>query len=519
MISYAQNFEDVILTRALRDVAAGTYVDIGANHPDRDSVSKAFYLGGWRGVHVEPVPAFAEALRKARPDETVIEAAVGTQAGPIEIFDVADTGLSTADPGFAARHKAAGFTVAPIRVPTVRLSDILTQLAGGPIHWLKIDVEGMEQDVLDSWGKAPQRPWIVVVEATEPNSPVASHAAWEGELTRRDYVFQYFDGLNRFYLHRDEIDRSRFFGAGPNPFDDFTLAPTSPYVGLVKDAANARYAALHADLERATRDAIVRETALKSPADDAQGDFSQDRAGRVAAQDATAARTLRRERELLGQIAQANAERADAQARLSATERELAALKHMLLRRRHGWLLRENGKPRSLVRRLLFHASGKPRGLTRSLVIRANGMPRAAFMPWMTSPAYMSLRRPYRVPHAPQRPARDRGAAARLLLRRSGKPRSLVRRALFHAGGRPRAMFRGLVLQPDGVPRPLFRRWMDSPRYLSLPAAHDYGRYHDPNASPVGPAWLGFVDKDNLDEADLSALMDRIRAELQSETA
>jgi hypothetical protein len=40
--SFAQNFEDVTLWRALRDVGQGSYIDIGAQDPETDSVSLAF---------------------------------------------------------------------------------------------------------------------------------------------------------------------------------------------------------------------------------------------------------------------------------------------------------------------------------------------------------------------------------------------------------------------------------------------------------------------------------------------
>ena len=43
IVSYAQNFEDVMLWRALGQVENGVYIDIGAQHPLIDSVSKAFY--------------------------------------------------------------------------------------------------------------------------------------------------------------------------------------------------------------------------------------------------------------------------------------------------------------------------------------------------------------------------------------------------------------------------------------------------------------------------------------------
>ena len=42
-VSYAQNFEDVMLWRALKHVENGYYVDIGAQDPVFDSVSLAFY--------------------------------------------------------------------------------------------------------------------------------------------------------------------------------------------------------------------------------------------------------------------------------------------------------------------------------------------------------------------------------------------------------------------------------------------------------------------------------------------
>ena len=85
-ISYAQNFEDVILNRALKHVDRGAYIDIGANDPVIHSVSLAFYQRGWRGVHVEPMPSYADALRTARPDETTIQAAVSSSAEPITFF-------------------------------------------------------------------------------------------------------------------------------------------------------------------------------------------------------------------------------------------------------------------------------------------------------------------------------------------------------------------------------------------------------------------------------------------------
>ena len=55
-ISYAQNFEDVMLWRALgrgRD-GTGTWIDVGAGDPFLHSVTCAFHQRGWRGINLEP---------------------------------------------------------------------------------------------------------------------------------------------------------------------------------------------------------------------------------------------------------------------------------------------------------------------------------------------------------------------------------------------------------------------------------------------------------------------------------
>ena len=226
--SYAQNFEDVILWRALKHVENGFYIDIGAQDPVVDSVSLAFYEHGWRGLHVEPVPSYAERLRSARPDETVIQSAIG-EAGIFRLFEVVGTGLSTGDPGIAKEHRDSGVEVQEVEVPCVTLASLLDRNADRDIHWLKIDVEGMEAQVLDSWRPSQVRPWVVVVEATAPNRQVETHKHWERFLTELGYEHTYFDGLNRFYVARKHRELKEAFKYGPSVFDGFSLNRTSPF--------------------------------------------------------------------------------------------------------------------------------------------------------------------------------------------------------------------------------------------------------------------------------------------------
>lgn len=228
IVSYAQNFEDVILWRALANIDVGCYVDIGAQHPIVDSVSKAFYEKGWRGVHVEPVAEFADLLRKDRPDETVIQAAVSERSEVIPFFEIPGSGLSTARRDIAEEQKAMlGCPIIETTITSVTLDDVLGVPSSENIHWLKIDVEGFEKEVLAGWRKSQRRPWVVVIEATHPNTTIDTFELWEDLLLCKGYELVYQDGLNRFYLHEQRIELREKFRFPPNVFDGFQLSGTS----------------------------------------------------------------------------------------------------------------------------------------------------------------------------------------------------------------------------------------------------------------------------------------------------
>ena len=235
MISYSQNFEDVILGRVFKHVSNGFYIDIGAQDPIRDSTSKHFYDQGWSGINVEPVPKYASRLRETRSRDIVIEKVVTHNLDEIEFYLVHDTGLSTASLILASNYTADGRFVEKVLVETASLDNILELANGKEVHWLKIDVEGNEKSVLTSWKDSKVRPWVLVIESTEPNSQVSTHLEWEKEVESRDYFYVYGDGLNRFYLHKDFKDLSASFVYPPNIFDEFELSGTAsqPFCRLI----------------------------------------------------------------------------------------------------------------------------------------------------------------------------------------------------------------------------------------------------------------------------------------------
>jgi FkbM family methyltransferase len=221
-ISYSQNTEDVLLWRALKDVPAGFYIDVGANDPVEHSVTKAFYDAGWRGINIEPMPSYLDVFLRERPRDINLAVACGAEEGSITLFDTPSVnGWASTDAATAAAHRAEGVDVIEVQVPLRTLSGICAEHVDGPIHFLKIDVEGFEGEVLRGMDLRAWRPWILVIEATLPNSRATNHASWEHLVTSCDYQFAYFDGLNRYYVAAEHAALREVLAVQANVFDEF----------------------------------------------------------------------------------------------------------------------------------------------------------------------------------------------------------------------------------------------------------------------------------------------------------
>jgi FkbM family methyltransferase len=221
MISYAQNGEDVVLERVFAEVKEGFYIDVGASDPLEDSVTNHFYERGWRGVNIEPDPHEFKRLAAARERDINLEAVVGSGVGPLSFYPSSVRGHGTVDAGRASK---SGETT-NLKVPQISLAAIFAEHAPrGGVDFLKIDVEGVEADVIASGDWKRDRPRVVVVEAVDATGR-PTHERWELVLLEHGYSFALFDGLNRFYVRDEDGEQIGVALAAPaNPFDEWTRA-------------------------------------------------------------------------------------------------------------------------------------------------------------------------------------------------------------------------------------------------------------------------------------------------------
>lgn len=167
--SYSQTGEDLLVRSAFRflRIKNPTYLDIGAHHPTHLSNTFLFYQNGAHGVCIEPDPQLVQLFRKKRPNDIVLECAIGLNIGETILHVISDKALSTTSPIQAEYFSGTSkhYVSKKIKVAVTTINQILnTYFSAKPPDFISIDIEGMDLSVLQSLNFKQYRPTVFCVE-------------------------------------------------------------------------------------------------------------------------------------------------------------------------------------------------------------------------------------------------------------------------------------------------------------------------------------------------------------------
>lgn len=162
MTFYSQDKQDVFLeTNIFKGFKNGFFIDVGAH--DGKSINNTLYfetVHNWTGINIEPLPDIYKQLIINRPNCINLNVAIANKTGVSEF--ISNKGytemLSGLKETFHPNHLQRmnyelghyGGSSEIIQVNTQKLKDICDEYGISHVHYLSIDVEGAEFQVIQS---------------------------------------------------------------------------------------------------------------------------------------------------------------------------------------------------------------------------------------------------------------------------------------------------------------------------------------------------------------------------------
>jgi FkbM family methyltransferase len=216
--SFSSDGEDFALIKYLAGIKNGNYIDIGSHQPVKHSNSFLFYLLGWKGVCVDPLPSLKNKYRFIRRRDKFINAGVfGSKSKDHEdlnfFYYKNHRDNSTFDPD-RAKELSDNFGREPssiISVPKITVAEILSSsedLLGEAkeIQMLNLDIEGFEIDILEDFFSCNVYPWTVCVEELGQTSETLQNGEIFKLMKGNGYILGSRTFLSSIYILKNKLD-------------------------------------------------------------------------------------------------------------------------------------------------------------------------------------------------------------------------------------------------------------------------------------------------------------------------
>jgi len=210
LTSFSQFGEDILLYKFLSHVQQGFYIDIGCYDWRKDNVGLFFYERGWHGINIDAQAECMENYHKFRKrDLNLIATLSDTDNLPTTLYLKGELTSNSAE-SVQWLKQSQNLQFEERKVATSRFDTLIASQTDFSmpvdVHWLKVDVEAHEKEVLSGMDWSTFRPWVVMVESTLPTSTTPSHETFEHIFLENNYKFFGLFTINRIYLAEEKAE-------------------------------------------------------------------------------------------------------------------------------------------------------------------------------------------------------------------------------------------------------------------------------------------------------------------------
>ena len=168
-LNFSADGEDSIIIKWLGGIKNGFYIDIGSYKPLFGSNTFNFYIKGWSGICIDPNPGLKLKYFLLRPNDLFINSAVVLKKKNKKNFFYYYKNHSDLNTFSKKRMKIQKklfkrFPTKTLNVDQLSSQNLAQLISDKEVHFLNIDIEGMEDNIIRFLIENKIFPWCIAIE-------------------------------------------------------------------------------------------------------------------------------------------------------------------------------------------------------------------------------------------------------------------------------------------------------------------------------------------------------------------
>ena len=195
---YAEFAEDVMVNRILKKIKKGFYVDIGAYHPYKGSLTYNLYNRKWNGMNLDISKSSIDLFNIARPNDININCAISEFNGETYYYENSPINQQNSLIPQDDNQKK-------IKIQSYKLSEILKMQNINSVDYINIDTEGNELEVLMGIDFSKINPILFTIEdnSFDLNNEIKKKKIIF--LKEKNYELINIIGVTMFFVKKDSV--------------------------------------------------------------------------------------------------------------------------------------------------------------------------------------------------------------------------------------------------------------------------------------------------------------------------
>ena len=199
---FAQFGEDILVSTIFRNVKKGFYVDIGAYHPFKGSLTYNLYKKGWRGLNIDLSKASIDLFQIARPLDTNINCAISSEDKETYYYENSPINQQNSLIKQSDNQKK-------ININSYKLETVLKKKGFEKVDYINIDTEGNEIEILRSIDFEKVKPILITLEDNSFIINSKQKVEKINLMKENNYELINIIGVTLFFIRKDYLNTLR----------------------------------------------------------------------------------------------------------------------------------------------------------------------------------------------------------------------------------------------------------------------------------------------------------------------